>query len=95
MGKLEYCSSMDHAEYLVQDTSRGVKISKEVLDSHGRYHLRTWIENNCIGTVFVWNGTGKPMVGQTDWGDMVSPSGVGIFFFENEHDNTLFKMVWE
>jgi hypothetical protein len=94
MGKLEYCSNLDHAQYLVPDASQGIKIGKEVLDSHGRYHIRIWIENNCIGTVYVCIGTKTPTFGQTDWTDLVSPSGVGIFFFENIHDLTLFQMVW-
>jgi len=25
---------------------------------------------------------------------LVSPSGVGIFFFEKEHDKSLFYMTW-
>jgi hypothetical protein len=94
MHKFEYCSSLDHAKWLVPDVSLGFQLSAEMLDSIGRYKLKQWIEQHCEGTVWMWNGCEMPSPGQETWGHLVSPSGVGIFFFEKEHDRVLFQLTW-
>jgi len=94
MGKFVYCTSLDHTKWLAPDISAGINLSAETLDNINRYKLRQWIEQHCEDTVWMWNGCQMPDMGQEPWGHLVSPSGVGIFFFEKEHDKSLFYMTW-
>ena len=89
MGTFVYCSSLDHLKWLIPTESNSVTVSNEVLDKHTRYVVRQWIRENCKDTVLMWNGVQTPVAGQLGWSDLISPSGNGIFFFENDDDRFL------
>lgn len=59
-----------------------------------RMRIRRWIEDNCSGQVFVWNGLLAPDKGAVgDWGNLVSPDGKTCFFiFMEQADETRFAL---
>jgi hypothetical protein len=59
-----------------------------------RKRIRQWVEENCSGQVFVWNGLLKPDNGaQGDWGSLVAPDGKTCFFiFLEQADEIRFAL---
>ena len=97
MGEFTYCTSLDHAKWFIQDLEiQGVEINPEMLDEYPgkRFQIKKWIESNCNGNVWMWNGCDKPNRLSTNWGHLVVPQGGGTFFFELQNDQVLFLMTW-
>ena len=93
MEKFLYLTHQDHAQWYVDDLDN-ITLKKELLDAVDRVKLRKWINRNCSGKVYGWNGCKTPNTGEVDWGKKVSPQGDMIFYFENQSDKTQFILTW-
>jgi hypothetical protein len=96
MGEFIYYSSFDHARWFVDPKLEGIDLTAEVLDEYPgkRFEIKNWIESNCEGKVWMWNGVETPVTGEQFWGRKIIPQGGGTFFFEQENDCILFMMTW-
>ena len=89
---LRYISDYDELTWLVNvDDFRFYECS---IPWVSRMRIRQWVEENCSGTVFVWNGLLAPDQGSSsNWGGLVSPDGKTCFFvFLAEADETRFAL---
>ena len=89
---LRYISDYDELTWLVNvDDFRFYECS---IPWVSRMRIRQWVEENCAGTVFIWNGLLAPDKGSTgDWGSLISPDGKTCFFiFTEEADETRFAI---
>jgi hypothetical protein len=95
--KLQYFSSLDHLKWYMPDhlMESEIYLSKDLLDSYGRYKIRQWIEENCRSTIYMWNGCQMPAANQDSWGHLVSPAGDGRFYFADKFDRVLFLLTWK
>lgn len=59
-----------------------------------RMRIRKWIEDNCSGTVLVWNGLLAPdKANMGYWGHLIAPDGETCFFiFMEQADETRFAL---
>jgi phosphoribosyl-AMP cyclohydrolase len=89
---LRYISDYDELTWLINvDDFRFYECS---IPWVSRKRIRQWVEENCSGQVFVWNGLLAPDKGAVgDWGSLVSPDGKTCFFvFMEETDETRFAL---
>ena len=96
MEKFRYLTSADHAKWYVGNLEQGIEIPNNTLDIRPglRTEMRTWIEEQCQGSVWAWNKTQTPLTGQSNWGKMVAPQGDMVMFFEHADDQVLFQLTW-
>lgn len=96
MGKFNYLTSEDHARWYVVNPRKGVEVKSSILDSGIglRVQIREWVEDHCNHTVYAWNKTATPLVGEPNWAKMVMPQGDMVMHFEDEQDRLLFVLTW-
>jgi hypothetical protein len=90
---LRYISDYDELTWLINvDDFRFYECSIPWVN---RMRIRKWVDENCSGQVFVWNGLLAPdkNAAINNWGDLVAPDGKTCFFvFMEEADETRFAL---
>jgi len=93
MATLEYLSSFDELTWRV-DFSRAWSVCADIPWT-ARSEVRNWIEKCCKDTVWVWNGTSTPEIGDTNWAYKVSPKEARVYLvFENAADAEMFMLKY-
>ena len=93
MANLEYLSSFDELTWRV-DFSRAYSVRADIPWT-ARSEVRNWIEKCCKDTVWVWNGTSTPEIGDTNWAYKVSPREARVYLvFENAADAEMFMLKY-
>jgi hypothetical protein len=94
VGIFKYCSSKDELAWYCDIT----KTPNVYLDSDtlaiSKLYFRDFIENNCIGSVYVWNGVETPAFGEDRWANKICANGSATLYFENHQDYTLFMLKY-
>lgn len=50
-----------------------------------------WVNNNCLGQIYVWAGVITPQLGQQNWGNTITPDEITAFLiFEEAQDESRF-----
>jgi hypothetical protein len=97
MGEFIYFTSLDHAKWFIDPESPCLEFTTKELDEHDgkRFDIKNWIESNCAGKVWMWNGVSSPSAGSMNWSNKIVPQGCGKFYFENDEDRILFSLTWK
>jgi hypothetical protein len=89
---LRYISDYDELTWLINVDD--FKFYECSIPWVSRKRIRQWVEENCSGQVFVWNGLLQPDKGaHGDWASLVAPDGKTCFFiFLEQADETRFAL---
>ena len=84
MGEFIYCTSLDHAKWFIDPESPCVEFTTKELDEHDgkRFAIKNWIESNCAGKVWMWNGVSSPSAGSMNWSNKIVPQVVVTFILK-------------
>ena len=91
MTKVEYLSSFDELTWRV-DFSQAWIVRADIHWT-ARAEVRSWIENCCSDTVWIWNGTSKPENGTLRWENLISPhESITYLIFTHHSDAEMFLL---
>jgi hypothetical protein len=96
LSKLVYCSSLDHLNWYLPSQTWKYKFHFDkdefIKAPSRRIEISHWITDYCDGPVYVWNHCQRPHVGQTDYADLISPSGEATLYFSQTTDYAQFVL---
>lgn len=88
-----YLSSWDEVTWCVDFNS--CYINRCDIITRDRAEVRNWIETCCQSTVYCWNGTSRPTIGQTEWAKIMTPDDERCYLiFSSINENEMFLLKY-
>jgi hypothetical protein len=90
MTRVEYLSSFDELTWRV-DLNQAWIVRADIPWT-ARAEIRSWIENCCSDTVWIWNGTSTPEPNATHWSFISPHESTTYLIFTHHSDAEMFLL---